>query len=503
MTFAQLGLSDEALRAIQDAGYTEPTPIQDRAIPLILQGRDLFGVAQTGTGKTASFTLPMIDILAAGHAKARIPRSLIVEPTRELAAQVADNFATYGKYHKLSTALLIGGVRMDEQNRKVDRGVDVLIATPGRLLDHAENGRLMLSGIKILVIDEADRLLDMGFMPDVEKIVAQLSPMRQTLFFSATMPPEIRRLAGKFLQNPKEVAVSPPASPAEMVSQSIVLVGASDKREALRSLLRAENVSQALIFCNRKRDIGVLTRSLKRHGFEAAELHGDMAQPARTATLAKFKRDEVGLLVASDVAARGLDIQGLPHVFCFDVPTHAEDYIHRIGRTGRAGLAGRSIMLATPMESKYVAAIKSMLGKDIPPMSVDGLAAIEKAGAEPESERSRTRRVSRRRGGKETATPRAKSETSGDKTERRAKSEPRRDRKEAGERTQRAAKPAEKPVVKAAEKPATKPPRKNKVTRTPKSRRGRSAERDDGANANALGLGDHVPAFLQRPPAKR
>ncbi len=501
MSFAQLGLSDEALRAVEDAGYSEPTPIQDRAIPVILQGRDLFGVAQTGTGKTASFTLPMIDILAAGHAKARMPRTLIVEPTRELAAQVADNFITYGKYHKLSLALLVGGVRMDEQNRKVDRGVDVLIATPGRLLDHVENGRLMLSGIKILVIDEADRLLDMGFMPDVEKIVAQLSPMRQTLFFSATMPLEIRRLAEKFLQNPKEVAVSPSASPAEMVSQSIVRVAEGDKREALRNILRAENVTQALIFCNRKRDIGVLTRSLKRHGFEAAELHGDMAQPVRTATLAKFKSDDVGLLVASDVAARGLDIQGLPHVICFDVPTHAEDYIHRIGRTGRAGLAGRSIMLATPAESKYAAAIVAMLGKDIPLMSLDGVAAAELDDVEPGRGRSRPRRVSRRRGGNDAAHPRGQTAT-------------KRDAREPGERGKRTAQPAPRsaaqpvvtpdvnPAAEPVAKPVKKPSRKKQETRAPRRQRERNTARDD-EGGGTLGLGDHVPAFLQRPPTKR
>ena len=495
MSFAQLGLSDEALRAIADAGYSEPTPIQERAIPVVLQGRDLFGVAQTGTGKTASFTLPMIDILATGTAKARMPRTLILEPTRELAAQVDENFATYGKYHKLSTALLIGGVRMDEQNRKVDRGVDVLIATPGRLLDHAENGRLMLSGIKMLVIDEGDRLLDMGFMPDVEKIVSQLSPMRQTLFFSATMPAEIRRLAGKFLQNPKEVAVSPPASPAEMVSQSLVRVAESGKREALRSILRAEDVGQALIFCNRKRDIGVLSRSLKRHGFEASELHGDMAQPARMATLAEFKRSEVKLLIASDVAARGLDIQALPHVICFDVPTHAEDYIHRIGRTGRAGLAGRSIMLATPAESKYVAAIVAMLGKEIPVMSVDGVKAPEPEDGAPARNRSRTRRVSRRRGGKDGARPSAKTEPRG-----RAKT--------PAEPVQ--AKPVEprpgdkktaKPAPRAAKRDAR--PRKKEQPKAPARGRGRNAARDDGGGSGALGLGDHVPAFLQRPPDKR
>ena len=497
MTFAQLGLSDEALRAVEDAGYTEPTPIQDRAIPVILQGRDLFGAAQTGTGKTASFTLPMIDILAAGHAKARMPRSLILEPTRELAAQVAENFVTYGKYHKLSLALLIGGVRMDEQNRKVDRGVDVLIATPGRLLDHAENGRLMLSGIKILVIDEADRLLDMGFMPDVERIVSQLSPMRQTLFFSATMPLEIRRLAGKFLQNPKEVAVSPPASPAETVAQNLLPVAEGDKRAALRSLLRAENVSHALIFCNRKRDIGVLTRSLKRHGFSADELHGDMAQPARMETLARFRRNEFDLLVASDVAARGLDIQGMPHVICFDVPTHAEDYIHRIGRTGRAGMSGRSIMLATPAESKYLAAIVSLIGKEIPRMTLGDVTppVLEETDGTPG--RTRTRRVSRRRGGKSAG-------------RQRSRPAPRRGGGETGEPAKRQAAHESAPEAKrkapveanAPAKPKATPRKQEKAAGRKRGGRG-TTRRDDSAPSDVVGLGDHVPAFLQRPPTKR
>ncbi|MSO66181.1 MAG: DEAD/DEAH box helicase [Alphaproteobacteria bacterium] len=375
MSFTDLGLSETVLNAVTDAGYRHPTPIQEQAIPIVLQGRDVLGCAQTGTGKTAAFTLPMIDILASGQAKARMPRSLILEPTRELAAQVADNFVTYGKYHPLTVALLIGGVRMDEQNALIDRGVDVLIATPGRLLDHAQNGRLLLNGIKILVIDEADRMLDMGFIPDVEKIVSLTPQFRQTLFFSATMPPEIRRLADAFLHNPKEISVSPPASPAETVEQSMVMVQERDKREALRTLLRTQNVASALIFCNRKKDIGVLTGSLQRHGFKAEALHGDMSQPARTETLERFKQGEFGLLVCSDVAARGLDIQGLPYVFLFDVPMHAEDYVHRIGRTGRAGMVGRSVTLATPGDGKFLAAIERLIRKSIPRVTLSGLSA--------------------------------------------------------------------------------------------------------------------------------
>src|SRR3954471_11452617 len=309
MDFESLGLSAPVLKAVSEKGYTTPTPIQEKAIPIVLMGRDILGCAQTGTGKTASFVLPMIDILAEGRAKARMPRTLILEPTRELAAQVAENFEIYGKNHKLNMALLIGGVSFPDQERALERGADVLIATPGRLLDHFERGGILLNDVKILVIDEADRMLDMGFIPDVERIVGLLSPMRQTLFFSATMPPEIRRLADAFLKEPVAISVSPPASPAETVAQSIVVVAPEDKREALRRLIGSEDVKNALIFCNRKRDVDILQRSLTRHGFDAAALHGDMSQPKRTETLERFKNSEIRLLVASDVAARGLDIQ--------------------------------------------------------------------------------------------------------------------------------------------------------------------------------------------------
>ena len=373
MTFSDLGLSDGLVEAVTAAGYETPTPIQEKAIPIVLMGRDVLGCAQTGTGKTASFTLPMIDILAAGRAKARMPRSLIIAPTRELAAQVASNFETYGKNHKLTMALLIGGVSFDEQEQKLDRGVDVLIATPGRLLDHFERGKVLLSDVKILVIDEADRMLDMGFIPDVERIVGLLPRLRQTLFFSATMAPEIRRIGEKFLMNPKEVAVSAPATTADTVFQGLVTVGPRDKRAALRGLLDSEDVKNALIFCNRKRDIGVLQRSLVRHGYNAVSLHGDMSQPARLETLEKFKNDEADLMVASDVAARGLDIKGLSHVFNFDVPSNPEDYVHRIGRTGRAGSEGRAFTLATPEDARYLANIVKLIGGEIPPFQVAGV----------------------------------------------------------------------------------------------------------------------------------
>ena len=395
MSFADLGLSDEVLRAVADAGYTEPTPIQKMAIPLVLMGRDILGSAQTGTGKTAGFTLPMIDILASGTAKARMPRSLILEPTRELAAQVAQSFETYGKYHKLTKALLIGGHTMGDQIKVIERGVDVLIATPGRLLDLHDRGHLLMHDVKILVIDESDRMLDMGFIPDVEKIVGLLPKMRTTLFFSATMPPEIRRLADKFLINPKSISVSPPATAAETVVQGMVMVshrdgrrpggGQKEKRAALRDLIQREKVKNALIFCNRKRDVDVVCRSLVRHGFDAARLHGDMPQSARTETLDKFRTGTIRLLVCSDVAARGLDIPAMSHVFNFDVPTHAEDYIHRIGRTGRAGLEGRSFTVATPEDGKYLDAIERLTGKKIPRVDPKGAAPVRPAEAPPPS----------------------------------------------------------------------------------------------------------------------
>ena len=372
MSFQDLGLSDQLCQAVADAGYTIPTPIQAQAIPLVLMTRDLLATAQTGTGKTAAFTLPMIDVLDGGRARARMPRSLILEPTRELAAQVAENFDKYGKYTKLSKALIIGGENMEDQIRLLDRGVDVLIATPGRLLDLFERGRIILSDIKILVIDEADRMLDMGFIPDIEKICKLLPPMRQTLMLSATLPPEIKRLADQFLSNPKHVSVSAPSSTSVNVEQHLVMVSERQKREVLRHLLRTRNVKNAYIFCNRKKDIGILQRSLERHGFNAGALHGDMTQSARTATFEAFKADRLTLLVCSDVAARGLDVSDVSHVFNFDVPIHSEDYVHRIGRTGRAGKQGEAFTLATPDEQKFVDAIEQLTKKPIPRFDVVG-----------------------------------------------------------------------------------------------------------------------------------
>ena len=397
MKFDDLGLSPDVLRATADAGYTQPTPIQVQAIPNILAKRDIIGMAQTGTGKTAGFTLPMLDILSSGRARARMPRSLILEPTRELAAQVAENFETYGKYSKLSMALLIGGVSFGDQDQKLTRGVDVLIATPGRLLDHFERGKVLLADIKVFVIDEADRMLDMGFIPDVERIIKLLPRQRQTLMFSATMPPEIRRLADVYLASPQEIAVAPSATAAESVEQSIAMVpnDFKAKRGALRALLRDEDVRNAIIFCNRKRDVTIVDRSLRRHGFNAAALHGDMDQAQRMATLDKFRKGGVTLLVASDVAARGLDISDMSHVFNFDVPINAEDYVHRIGRTGRAGRAGRALTLATPAERKAVGAIQKLIGTEIKRVPVPGM----EPPSQTTDERPRDGRPSRRRKG--------------------------------------------------------------------------------------------------------
>jgi superfamily II DNA/RNA helicase len=368
MAFSQLGLSDKVRAAVKGAGYTVPTPIQEQAIPHVLARRDVLGIAQTGTGKTAAFVLPMLTVLEHGRARARMPRTLILEPTRELAAQVEESFAKYGVNHKLNVALLIGGVSFDNQDSKLIRGVDVLIATPGRLLDHSERGRLLLSGVELLVIDEADRMLDMGFIPDIERICKLVPFTRQTLFFTATMPPEIRRIVDTFLHNPARVEVTRPATTNATVTQWLVASGreASEKRETLRRLISSDaRLKNAIVFCNRKRDVAVLHRSLMRHGFNAVALHGDMDQPARTAALEQFRRGEAALLIASDVAARGLDIPDVSHVFNFDVPHHPDDYVHRIGRTARAGRSGTAITIVAPADRKAVAAIEKLIGQGI------------------------------------------------------------------------------------------------------------------------------------------
>ncbi len=393
MTFSTLGLSDKVIAAVSAAGYTSPTPIQQQAIPHVLARRDVLGIAQTGTGKTAAFVLPMLTMLEKGRARARMPRTLILEPTRELAAQVEDSFDKYGINHKLNVALLIGGVSFDDQDTKLTRGVDVLIATPGRLLDHFERGRLLLSGVELLVIDEADRMLDMGFIPDIERICKLVPFTRQTLFFTATMPTEIRRITEQFLHNPMKVEVSRPATTVANTTQQLVKAGreSHEKRDTLRRLIRsAENFKNAIIFCNRKTEVAQLHRSLVRHGFNAAALHGDLDQSARMAALEAFRKGDVKLLIASDVAARGLDIPDVSHVFNFDVPHHADDYVHRIGRTGRAGKLGIAITIVSPADQKSVIAIEKLIGQ-----------SIAWIGEPPPSEEPREGQTEHRREGRE------------------------------------------------------------------------------------------------------
>jgi superfamily II DNA/RNA helicase len=394
MSFSHLGLSEKVISAVAASGYKTPTPIQDQAIPHVLARRDVLGIAQTGTGKTAAFVLPMLTMLEQGRARARMPRTLILEPTRELAAQVEESFAKYGANHKLNVALIIGGVSFDDQDAKLRRGVDVLIATPGRLLDHFERGRLLLNGVELLVIDEADRMLDMGFIPDIERICKLVPFTRQTLFFTATMPPEIQRITEQFLHNPVRVEVSRPASTVAATTQLLARSGreAYDKRETLRRLVRsAEGLKNAIIFCNRKREVATLYRSLLRHGFSVQALHGDMDQPARMAALEQFRKGEVTLLVASDVAARGLDIPDVGHIYNFDVPHHADDYVHRIGRTGRAGRTGTAItIVAGSNDVKAVATIEKLIGRTIPYMDQPAEPASE--AKEPAPVREQTER---------------------------------------------------------------------------------------------------------------
>jgi superfamily II DNA/RNA helicase len=484
MLFSELGLHPETLRALAEAGYESPTPIQEQAIPHVLQGRDVLGIAQTGTGKTASFTLPMINALAAGRAKARMPRSLILEPTRELAAQVEQNFEVYGKYHKLNTVLLIGGESMSDQTKKLDRGVDVLIATPGRLLDQLERGNILPTDIRFLIIDECDRMLDMGFIPDIEKIVSKLRPNRQTLMFSATLPPEIRRLSDQFLNNPIEISVSPPASAATTVTQALVRVSHADKRAALRFLIKSEDVKNALIFCNRKRDVAIVHKSLVAHGFDAGALHGDMAQSARTETLAKFKANELRLMVCSDVAARGLDIKGLSHVFNFDVPTHSEDYVHRIGRTGRAGMSGRAFMLATNDDAKFLAGIEKLIGTKIPEVALDGF-AVGAADAD-EGDSSSTRRRPERKPRRSEAESPAPVEASTEDAP-----PPRRER-------------SERPARSRSDRPRTEQSRPEPAPRmAAEPRRRRREYEDQDEPETVVGFGNRIPAFLQVAPRPR
>ncbi|MEO1281395.1 MAG: DEAD/DEAH box helicase [Pseudomonadota bacterium] len=540
-TFADLGLSSKVQSAIDDAGYTIPTPIQAEAIPVALTGRDVLGIAQTGTGKTASFTLPMISRLETGRARARMPRSLILAPTRELAAQVAQSFEKYGVNHKLNLALLIGGVSMDEQSKKLDRGVDVLIATPGRLIDHFQRGRVMLMGVEILVIDEADRMLDMGFIPDIEKICKLLPPKRQTLFFSATMPPEITRLVDQFMKTPERIEVAKPATTAKTITQRFKFCPESDdwaKREILREIIRDADLKNAIIFCNRKRDVAILEKSLTKHGFNAGCLHGDMDQRSRMETLDKFRSGEILLLAASDVAARGLDIPDVSHVFNFDLPKQSEDYVHRIGRTGRAGKEGAAFSLVTIEELGRLGDIEKITGD-----------AVEWVGDEPtdEDREAATSRKRRRGGGGRgrSASTRSGSSSSGGDARRDRESGDRETRSRGGERRRsgRRSEPkvvqpetvagadlapvsdvaqpgSEQPTMKAESQArggrsnrqgngdrkqsarnnsADKETNRNTRGRSSSRKRAEVGENGEAIRAPAAGFADNIPAFLRRP----
>jgi len=528
LTFADLGLSPKVVSAVADAGYTVPTPIQAGAIPHALLGKDVLGIAQTGTGKTASFVLPMLTRLEKGRARARMPRTLILEPTRELAAQVEENFVKYGKNHKLNIALLIGGVSFDEQDKKLERGADVLIATPGRLLDHRERGKLLLNAVEILVIDEADRMLDMGFIPDIERICEMIPFTRQTLFFSATMPPEITKLTEKFLHAPVRVEVSRAASTGANVTQRLVKSGTKpwDKRETLRNLIRAEDdtLKNAIIFCNRKVEVSELFRSLIKYDFDAGALHGDMDQRARMAMLASFRDGKLKLLVASDVAARGLDIPDVSHIFNYDVPIHAEDYVHRIGRTARAGRSGKAFTIATKSDVKYVDAIERLIGQKIEWHDGD-LSTVVASEGDDEPRRGRGKGGKERgdRGGRS-----AGGDKRGGRGERHAKPrseapaeeiaeqpslvpasviDARRERKQAikSDNSTREAKPSEPRPERTEKKPerAEQPRREDRQERprrdrnerpdrTEQNRRQREQD-DDGT----VGFGDDMPAFMK------
>jgi len=464
-------------------------------------GRDLLGTAQTGTGKTAAFLLPMIDVMAQGVSKPRMPRALVLEPTRELAAQVADSFDVYAEHQKLSRALVIGGMGAKEQEAELDGVCDIIIATPGRLLDMFERGLIMMRGVQFFVIDEADRMMDMGFIPDVERIVSLLPASRQTLFFSATMPKPIRRLADKFLTDPREVEVAPPASPAETVEQRRLMVhgDASAKRHALRKLIDAENVRNALIFCNRKIDVKTLLKSMQSHGYDALALHGDMEQVDRMATLEKFKTDQVKFMVCSDVAARGIDIQGLSHVFNFDVPFNADDYVHRIGRTGRAGQRGKAFMLTTPREEKQLKAILDLIKQNIP--EVDGMGVDLEGGKPPASEAKADAEV--KPGSEGTPEAEAKPEA---ETEAKPKRRSRARKPAAGAADKPAPKAADKAEAKTASKPAPKAasraPSRAKAKPDDKPAPKRAAQRDNNRGNRGentpVGMGEHMPAFMQK-----
>ncbi|MDD3837006.1 MAG: DEAD/DEAH box helicase [Phenylobacterium sp.] len=476
--FVELGLSPATLAAVADTGYTTATPIQAQAIPVALQGRDILGIAQTGTGKTAAFTLPMIDRLAAGRSKARMPRSLVLAPTRELADQVAASFERYSKGQKLSWALLIGGVSFGDQEAKLDRGVDVLIATPGRLLDHFERGKLLLTGVQILVVDEADRMLDMGFIPDIERIFKLTPAKKQTLFFSATMPPEITRLTKQFLNDPLRIEVARPATTAETIAQHLVPIPTADpkaKRAALRALVERADVKNGIVFCNRKSEVDIVAKSLKKHGFDAAPIHGDLDQATRMRTLEAFRSGELRLLCASDVAARGLDIPDVSHVFNYDVPHHADDYVHRIGRTGRAGKSGQAFMIVTPADSKNLDKVQKLIAKSVDKIELD----LDWENLKDEG------RGGRERGGRRERGARAES---GERKERSSR------RERPAEAAPAPAEPKESVATAPAPEPAAEPPARGGARKS-RERPQREAE-DEGA---VVGFGAEAPAFLLRP----
>jgi len=530
--FSQLGLSATTLKAVADTGYTTATPIQASAIPVALAGRDVLGIAQTGTGKTAAFTLPMIDRLSSGRAKARMPRALVLAPTRELADQVASSFEKYAKGTKLSWALLIGGVSMGDQVTLLNKGVDVLIATPGRLLDLFERGKVMLNGVEIMVIDEADRMLDMGFIPDIERIFKLTPPRRQTLFFSATMPPEITRLTTQFLKDPTRLEASRPAQTADTITQYLVRIPTSDpkaKRAALRALIGRADVRNGIVFCNRKSEVDVVAKSLKQHGFDAAPIHGDLDQSLRMKTLAAFRSGELKLLVASDVAARGLDIPDVSHVFNYDVSHHADDYVHRIGRTGRAGKLGQTFMIVTPADDRSLDKVLKLIKMDPIELTLDGV-DFSPGKAPPRRDSDRPERAPARgrgRGPRETpqdataelsevVAPVAMGEPAKIETAVEAPADPstadspkpRRTRSRRGSRSTapESAEGAETPVVAVPPAAPTPPPASGSQDRPVQETHLRQSDRR-GDNANAepqrsngrpFGEGD-IPAFLRRP----
>ena len=470
ISFKDLGLGPKVLQAVEEAGYTHPTPIQAQAIPHVLTGGDVTGIAQTGTGKTAAFVLPMIHRLARGRARARMPRTLILAPTRELAAQVAENFEKYGTHLKLTMALLIGGVSFRDQDRLLMAGVDVLIATPGRLMDQFERGKLLLTGVETLIIDEADRMLDMGFIPDIEKICSLIPSKRQTLLFSATMPPEIAKLCKKFQTDPKQVEVAKPAQTAETIKQYVVKIPTDDlkaRRHTLRAILRSCEVESGIVFCNRKREVDIVAKSLNVHGFNAAAIHGDLPQAYRTETLEKFRNGDLQLLIGSDVAARGLDIPDVSHVFNFAPPPKDEDYVHRIGRTGRAGRSGTSYTIVAPDDKKAWSQVLKMIGTDVEEAQIEGLA--EELEGLPADRDSRKGRGNKGRG-------RGRSRDD----DRPKRSEAKEDRKSD----------------------AKEPDEKGRGSKSGKKRRDRPRKDDDPilapAQDDVVGFGDEVPSFMQR-----